>query len=207
MNRQEFMQALRNELSQLPAEEIDAAVEYFEECFDEATDGLDAERAAAEEKRLTEEFGNPKRIAAQIRAEYAARLLDGDKAVTVQDQGKTNKLSAVWWVIIGICSAPIAVPIAIVIFALIMVVIACIIAGIIGGGAAIVAGLFQMGAITGAAGIMIAGIGMMMLSVSLAAAYGAIVGIIAIGKTLTERSKRKKAEAERKEAETNEENE
>lgn len=207
MNRQEFMQALRNELSQLPAEETDAAVEYFEECFDEATDGLDAERAAEEEKRLTEEFGSPKRIASQIRAEYAARLLDGDKSATVRDQGKTNKLSAVWWVIIGICSAPIAVPIAIVIFAMIAVVVACIIAGIIGGGAAIVAGLFQIGSITGAAAIMVAGIGMMMFSVSLAAAYGAIVGIIALGKTLTERSKRRKAEAERKEAEINEENE
>lgn len=206
MNRQEFMQALRNELSQLPADEIDAAVEYFEECFDEATDGLDAERAAAEEKRLTEEFGSPKRIAAQIRAEYAARLLDGDRSVAVHDQGKTNKLSAVWWVIIGICSAPIAVPLAIVLFAMVMVVVACIVAGILGGGTAIVAGLFKLG-FTSAAGVMIAGIGMMLLSVSLAAAYGGIVGIVAIGKTLTERSKRKKAEAERKEAETNEEHE
>lgn len=206
MNRHEFMQALRNELAQLPAEEIDSAVEYFEECFDEATDGLDAEKAAEEEKRLAEEFGSPKRIAAQIRADYAARLLDGDKAVTVQDKGKTNKLSAVWWVIIGICSAPIAVPLAIVLFALIMVVIVCIIAGIIGGGAAIVAGFMHLGA-SAASGVMVIGVGMMILSAALAAAFGAVVGMIALGRTLTERSKRRKAEAERKEAETDEEHE
>ena len=44
----------------------------------------------------------------------------------------------------------------------------------------------------------------MILSGALAAGYGAIVGIIALGKSLSEKSKQK-AENERKEAEINEE--
>lgn len=203
MNKQEFMKALRDELSKLPPEEIDEATEYFEECFAEATDGLDPEKAAAEEARLAEEFGSPKRIAAQIRADYAARILDGEQPAAASDTGKTGKLSAVWWVVIGICSAPIALPLVIVLIAMIFVVIACIIGGVIGGAAAVVAGLIHLAA-TPSSGVLITGIGLMILSGALAAGYGAIVGIIALGKSLSEKSKQK-AENESKEAEINEE--
>lgn len=41
MNRREFIARLKEEISRLPQEEIEAAVEYYEEYFDEA--GADKE--------------------------------------------------------------------------------------------------------------------------------------------------------------------
>lgn len=35
MNRREFLEELRKNLSKLPADEVDAAVEFYEEYFDE----------------------------------------------------------------------------------------------------------------------------------------------------------------------------
>lgn len=202
MNKQEFMDALRSELSKLPPEEIDAAAEYFEECFSEATEGLGDDERKVEEARLAEEFGSPKRIAAQIRADYAARILDGEETA-VQSKASAGKLSAIWWVIIGICAAPVAVPLAVVLFAVILVIGVCIFAGVIAGGAAFVAGIIKIST-AGAAGVMVAGLGLMMCACALAAGYAAIVAIIAIGNRLSERSKAK-ADAARKEAYTNEE--
>ena len=127
MNRQEFILALREELSKLPPEEIVDATQYFEECFDEATDGLDDEARLAEEERLAAEFGNPKRIASQIKADYAARILDTEEPARGEKPGAKKKISAIWWVILGIFSAPVAIPVVICVFAMIF----CIIVGII----------------------------------------------------------------------------
>ena len=86
MNKQEFILALREELAKLPPEEIVDATEYFEECFAEATDGLDDEARIAEEERLAAEFGSPKRIAAQIKADYAAKILDSDETAAGENE-------------------------------------------------------------------------------------------------------------------------
>ena len=43
MNRSEFIRILRKELARLPQDEIDAAVEYYEEYFDEAGPDKEAE--------------------------------------------------------------------------------------------------------------------------------------------------------------------
>ena len=48
MNKQQFLRTLRQELSKLPMEEIVEATEYFEECFADATEGLDEEARLAE---------------------------------------------------------------------------------------------------------------------------------------------------------------
>lgn len=105
MNRSEFIDKLRRELSKLPQEEIDAAVEYYEEYFDEAGPDREAE--------LIQELGSPRKIAAYIKSEYTARKLDEESASTAK-----KGVSAIWLVILGICSAPVSVPIAIVLIAL-----------------------------------------------------------------------------------------
>ena len=46
MNRREFIARLKEEISRLPQEEIEAAVEYYEEYFDEA--GADKEQDVLE---------------------------------------------------------------------------------------------------------------------------------------------------------------
>ncbi len=60
MNRSEFIRILRKELDRLPQDEIDAAVEYYEEYFDEAGPDKEAE--------IIKELGNPRKIANQIRS-------------------------------------------------------------------------------------------------------------------------------------------
>ena len=76
MNRKEFIKKLRRELAKLPAEEREAAIEYYEEYFDEA--------GPEHEQELIGELGSSKRIAAQIKSDYAARLLDGEEPQPVR---------------------------------------------------------------------------------------------------------------------------
>lgn len=107
MNKTEFIDELRRELKKLPLEEQQDAIQYYEEYF--------AEAGKENEARIIEELGSPRRVAAGIKSEYAAKLLeDGDGAPA----GK--RLSAVWWVIIGICSAPLSIPMVIVAFAIVL---------------------------------------------------------------------------------------
>ena len=183
MNRQEFIQALRSELSKLPPEEIVDATQYFEECFDDACDGLDEEAALSEEARLIEEFGSPKKIAAQIKAEYAAKLLDGE-ASEGKKSGKAGKLSAIWWVIIGICSAPVAIPIVACAFAAAISIYALVLAGVISGIAITIFGLISIPG-TVAGGIMTAGAGLMITAASLAATYAAFLGTVALARSIS----------------------
>lgn len=196
MNRQEFILALRDELAKLPPEEIVDATQYFEECFDEATDGLDEEARIAEEERLAAEFGNPKKIASQIKADYAARILDNNSTAAGEKPGTKKKLSAVWWILIGICSAPIAIPIVICVFMMILCVLFVIIACLIAGIAAVVAGIATF-TDSVAAGFMTVGIGLMLTAASAAAVFGAFLGIReivrAIAQSMRKRNEEKKA--------------
>ena len=101
MNREVFIDELRKELSKLPEEEVEAAVEYYEEYFDEA--GED------NEDNVIKALGNPKKVAGQIKSEYAVKLLDDDD-IPVAKKG----FAAAKWIIIGICSAPVSIPLIIV---------------------------------------------------------------------------------------------
>lgn len=139
MNRNEFIDMLRKELSKLPQEEIDAAVEYYEEYFDE----VGPER----EDELIQELGSPKKIAAQIKSEYTARKLD-EESVSTAKKG----VSAIWLVILGICSAPVSVPIAIVLVALAICGFAVALAIVVSVFAVII------GAAVGAIGLMVMGV-------------------------------------------------
>ena len=58
MTRKEFIEKLRSEISKLPQEEIDAAIEYYEEYFDEA--------GKENEQEVLEHLGNPKKVCGQI---------------------------------------------------------------------------------------------------------------------------------------------
>mgnify|MGYP001310771237 CR=1 FL=1 len=68
MNRQDFMNQLAAELSKLPKEEVQAAMEYYSEYFDEA--------GPEREQQAIKDLGSPSKIATQIKADYAVRQLD-----------------------------------------------------------------------------------------------------------------------------------
>jgi len=186
VNREEFILTLRKELSKLPPEEIVEATQYFEEIFEEATAGMDDAQRLAEEQRLIGEFGNPKKIAASVKADYAARILEGEETVEGKKPGTGKKLSAVWWVIIGICSAPVSIPIAVCIVLIVISLIGAIISlygGII---SAIIAGIavvvfgFACLSSSVATGLMAIGGGLLLLAGSAAAAGGAFIGTKAL---------------------------
>ena len=101
MNRAEFMKILRSELRRLPEDERNSALEYYEEYFDEA--------GPQKEQQVLENLGNPKKIAGQIKADYAMQQLDQEEMPTAK-----KGWSAFKWAIVGICSAPISIPVAIV---------------------------------------------------------------------------------------------
>ena len=60
MNRQDFMNQLAAELSKLPKEEVQAAMEYYSEYFDEA--------GPEREQQAIKDLGSPSKIATQIKA-------------------------------------------------------------------------------------------------------------------------------------------
>ena len=122
MTKEQFITSLRRELKKLPPEEVVSATEYYEEYFAEALDNpeLTAEELAAEEARLIGEIGSPKAVAAQIRSEYASRVLSGDETTLKYKPTVGNKISATWWIILGVLAAPVGIPIAIALGAVVL---------------------------------------------------------------------------------------
>ena len=193
MTRQEFIVALREGIKKLPPEEIVAATEYFEEYFDETL-----EAGEKSEEEIVKELGNPKRIAAQIRADYAARILDGDESMLGEKPTTKKKLSAAWWVVIGIVSAPLSIPAAIGAFWLLVGAICVVIglaAAIIGSAVAGI-GCFVFGFVAMAdavsSGIMLIGIGLIILAASTAAGAGLFIGVRAVVRAIARAIRRGK---------------
>ena len=182
MNRQEFILALRKELKKLPPEEIVAATEFFVEFIDEKL-----ARGEKTEEEIIRNLGSPKRVAAEIKADYAARILDGEENVSgIRKESSRSKLSAVWWVVLGICSAPVSIPLAI----CIALVAFCVILSLLGviisvysviigcGVAALAAIVFGCVAFSGSAatGCMFLGGGLVLAALTAAAGVGAFIG-------------------------------
>lgn len=146
MNRKEFLRKLQLELYKLPRHEIDDAIAYYNEYFEEA--GPDQEQA------VIKELGTPSKIATQIKADYAVRQLEnmesgrggnqqsanyytgtgasgagaeagsGTAAGGARNEKAPGKISTAWWVVIGIVggifAAPVAIPVAVTLAALII---------------------------------------------------------------------------------------
>ncbi len=195
MNRKDFIDALRKEISKLPVEEIDAAVEYYEEYFDEA--------GKENEQEVLEQLGSPKKVAGQIKSEYAVRLFEEDEKPTVK-----KRISAVWYVVMGICSAPVAIPLAatlgVVVFTVFITVICCIIAlfaGIIGciagAVASIVIGILAVPVTLSSAVLLIgfglAGLGIMAI-MGMLLALGVRSGTNAVVRAARRRNERRRIE-------------
>ena len=204
MSRQEFILALRGELKKLPPEEIVAATEFFQEYFDDVLAG-----GEKTEEDIIKELGSPKKVAAEIKADYAARILDGDESVLDKKPTAKKKISAVWWVVLGILSAPVSIPLALgiafvafcVLISMIGIMIA-IYATIIGCACmaigAIVFGIIAF-ASSLASGFLFVGIGLLLAAMTAAAGVGAFIGtkeliklIVRLIKGKHEKNKREK---------------
>lgn len=111
MNKHRFLEALRKKLHKLPQEEIEAALDYYAEYFDEA--GQENEQAVL--KRL----GSPSAVASTILADYAVKHMDNDPA------SAKKGISAIWFILLAILASPIALPIAVSVIALLLAVLVC----------------------------------------------------------------------------------
>jgi uncharacterized membrane protein len=195
MTRQEFIVTLRDGIRKLPPEEIVAATEYFEEYFDEVL-----ESGEKTEEEIVSELGNPKKIAAQIRADYAARILDGDETLLGEKPTVGKKISAVWWVIIGIVSAPVSIPIAICIALVAFSILAGCLAGVIGVGATGI-GMLVFGCMVmseaASSGIMILGGGLICLAAAVAAGGGVFIGTRAAVRKIAKAIRRRRENSKR----------
>ncbi|MGL4372404.1 MAG: DUF1700 domain-containing protein [Turicibacter sp.] len=107
MNRTQFIEELSKKLKRLPQEEIDNALSFYEEYFDEA--GIDSQQD------VLKELETPSIIASQLLTEYAFK--EEVVEVSVPKKG----ISSVWFIVLAIFAAPIALPLA---FALVMVILA-----------------------------------------------------------------------------------
>ncbi|MFJ7182718.1 DUF1700 domain-containing protein [Lysinibacillus xylanilyticus] len=139
MNRASFLKKLRGKLQRLPAHEIDAALAYYEEYFDEAGE--------ENEQRVIQQLGSPSHVASQIMADYALKDLEATSTST-----KKN-MSAIWLIILAIISAPLSLPLLVVaialifsfgavIFSFIIAIIATMLGIFFGGIVALISGFF-----------------------------------------------------------------
>ena len=96
MTRKEFMTELAARLHRLPHEDLQAALQYYEEYFDEA--------GSQNEQAVIRELRSPAHVASKILSDYAVK-----EAKKVRASTKSG-WRAFWFTILAICAAPIAVP-------------------------------------------------------------------------------------------------
>ena len=96
MTRKEFMAELAARLHRLPQEDLQAALQYYEEYFDEA--------GSQNEQAVINELKSPAHVASKILSDYAVKEAKKARAST------KSGWRAFWLTILAICAAPVAVP-------------------------------------------------------------------------------------------------
>ncbi len=129
MTKQQYIDELRVRLKGLTQEEIDDAIMYCEEYFDEAGVG--------NEQQVIDSLGSPFKFAAQIKADAEVKKQDHS-----MERKNKSSLKGIVAIIIGICALPIAFPV-------FFVLLAILFAFIVSVGALIFAGIISIIAIAG----------------------------------------------------------
>lgn len=136
MNREEYKRELERRLAGLKEQEIQDALSYCEEYFDEAGIGNEAS--------VIEELGSPAKFAAQIRAEATIRKneMNGGEG---QAKNPRTAVKNVGVIFLGICALPLALPLAltavILIFVFALVILCLLFALVVTAGAIMMTGL------------------------------------------------------------------
>ena len=158
MNRELFMRELAGRLSRLPEEERLAAMQYYEEYFDEAGPDM--------EEEVIRGLGSPSDIAKQLLAEFVV------KEAEVKPMKPKQSFQAVWIVIAALFAGPIALPLAFVVAILVF-------AGFVTIGSLVFAGVITAVALLGAASIVLV-VGIKMLFIQPATGLVMVGGCLAL---------------------------
>ncbi len=181
MNRLQFMMELRERLQQLPPEELNNAVLYYSEYFDDA--GPENEQA------VIQDLGSPAAVASQILANYAQKNNGMPVAVSVPVNGtipaekpKKSAGAIALLCVLVVFAIPIGIPLLIaaaaVVFSLIVSVCAVLFSLYITAIALIIAGIFTscisftVLVESPPTTILFFGIGLLLVGIGLAAAVG-----------------------------------
>lgn len=172
MTRSEFMRELRERLSRLSRDDREAALSYYEEYFDEAGPDREAE--------VIRELGSPAALASRILADHAVK--EAREAPLNPRKG----ISALWFLLLAIIAAPLALP---AIFAIIGVIIAVVVVAavitvaavalVIGGVALFAGGFFALFA-TPASALILFGVAFLLWGIGkiVFAIIGAVFSIL-----------------------------
>lgn len=177
MNKSEYLNELRKYLKRVPKQDLDDALEYYEEYFEEA--------GAENEQKVIDELGTPKELAKRIIIECVDKNFSDDyesqeisnEVATSDDKNKKKNLSP-WLVLAAVFALPLSPIILALIIVALVVMFAMVIALIslfVSFGAMTIAGLF-----TAIIGIIVLFVnptgGLLMFGISLAiAAIGSIL--------------------------------
>ncbi|MGP1577692.1 MAG: DUF1700 domain-containing protein [Treponema sp.] len=177
MTRAAFMKELASRLKYLPKEDLQAALQYYEEYFDEA--GADGEQT------VIAELKSPRHVAAKILSDYAVKEAKTARAST------TSGWRVFWFTILAICAVPVAVPLIIAavvtVIALGIAGIAVVIALVAAAGFAFIQG-FSLLFYGSAAGLMLFGWALVLMGCALFVFYGVTAVISAVGKHIKNKS-------------------
>lgn len=173
MTKKEFLDELRKELGFLPTEDVNDAIKFYDEYFNDAE---------GTEEQIINQLGSPKRVAQSFYREYNYKKYsqnNTEQDVSVQREKKKKSNIPVWLiVIIAIFAVPVIIPLIIsilgvfigIIFTIIGVIFAaiCVFAALsIGGGAWILDSIINFNGVypmllQGGIGLFLFGIGLLL---------------------------------------------
>lgn len=169
MTKKEYIYHLKNRLRNLPIDEVESAVDYVSELFDEA-----GEENAEEVAR---DLGSPAKFAAQIRAEYAINqhCLPEDTTTVYHEKPKSNNgWKTLALILLGIAALPVGLPLVLVLAVLIFVAVVVGVCLLFALGCVLLAGFiavcslvyagFKMLTVSLASGLMSIGLGLIGIS-------------------------------------------
>ena len=174
MTRREFMTELAARLHRLPKEDLQAALQYYEEYFDEA--------GSQNEQEVIRELRSPAHVASKILSDYAVKEAKKARAST------KSGWRAFWFTILAICAAPVAVPL--IIAAVVTIValgFAVVFALIIAAGAIFIKGIGSL-FFGSATALLLFGSALILVGFALLIFYGISALIVAIGKHIKNKS-------------------
>ena len=141
MNKEQYLERLKNSLRNIPAEEVENIICYYIEYFEDA--GVENEQS------VVEELGSPEILAAKVSADYVVKDIETGKIsdTTNANQVKT-KISNIWVIVVAICAFPIWLPVVITVaallFAAVITILSLLFAIAVTGGAMMLAGIVSL---------------------------------------------------------------
>lgn len=111
MNKDEYLECLKNNLRNIPDEEVNDIIEYYREYFEDA--GVENEQV------VIAELGRPELLASKVSADYIIKDIEKNNSPVnnlsqVKNVSQVKKgISSIWIMILAICGFPIWFPLVI----------------------------------------------------------------------------------------------